>query len=142
MPREKGVCRARMSSLPPRRNVAMAIDYQGAHDDQLTVVFLGIGVEPLHNLFDYLCAEGRGLADGYRVEHQTPPYRRQGYCYHRMAVILDGYHERFASPTDVLLLCQAWLTREYCAGGTADAYELDVLLNLNGRDERHILKLS
>lgn len=142
MPREKGVCRARQSLLPPRRNVAMAIDYQGDHDDKLTVVFIGVCSETLCRLFDYLCAGGRGLADGYSVEHQTPPYRRQGYCYHRLAVILEGYHERFASPTDVLLLCQAWLTREYCAGGTADAYELDVLLNLSGRDERHILKLS
>lgn len=140
MPQEKNCARGHLAANP-KRNIAMATDWQGDNDDILTVVFVGTDAETLTRLFDWLCAGGAGLADGYHIEYQYPPYRRQGYCYHRLAVMLDGYHARFASPDDVLLLCQSWLGREV-NGGHVDIYKLDDLLNLQDRDEEKIIHLQ
>ena len=82
--------------------------------------------------------------DGRTLAFATfPPYQRQGYCYHRLAVLLDGYHAKFASPADVMLLCQSWLSRsKEVNGGHVDVYALDDLLNLRGRDEEKIIDLK
>ena len=142
MPPQIGVMRGRPVSRP-RRDIAMAIDWQGDNDDKPTVVFVGATTDLLKELFDWLCAEGRGLADGYMIECQHSLYRRQGYSFYRMAVMLEGYHERFASVDDVLLLCQSWLSRhQFVNGGHVDAYTIEDLLNLQGRDEDKIIKLN
>ncbi len=124
----------------PHRDIALAYDWQGDMDDILTIIFVGADGEELQRLFDWLCADGRGLANGYHIEWQHPPYQRQGYCYHRLAVLLDGYHAKFASPDDVLLLCQSWLSRQV-NGGHVDVYALEDLLNLQDRDEKKIIDL-
>lgn len=142
MPPQIGVKRLKPAEHP-RRNIAMAYDWQGENDDVLAIVFVGADGELLQRLFDWLCAGGRGLADGYHIEWQHPPYQRQGYCYHRLAVLLDGYHAKFASPADVMLLCQSWLSRsKEVNGGHVDVYALDDLLNLRGRDEEKIIDLK
>ena len=140
MPPQKGVKRL-LPAAHPRRNIAMAYDWQGNNDDVLTFVFIGSNGDELLRLFDWLCSDGRGLADGYHIVWQHPPYQRQGYCYHRLAVILDGYHAKFASPDDVLLLCQSWLSRQV-NGGHVDVYALKDLLNLKGRNEGKIINLK
>ena len=137
MPKPKGVMR---TALPvrPRRNVALAMDWQGDGDGELAVITAGADVEWLKEIFTSLCSSMNGVARGFRIESQRPPMCRNGFVNDRLAVVLEGYDSNLLMPDGVLTVVQLLLER-YVNGGYVDCYRLDDLLNLSGRDEGKII---
>ena len=121
----------------PRRHVAFAIDYQGDDDQEPTFVFVGADSEMLDSVFSTMTS----LADSYRIEFQHPPVWRQRCPYHRLAVRLEGYHRKVAEPEELPIII-AGRIRPLLNGGNIDYYQLDVLLNIEGRDPEHIIPLE
>lgn len=136
----KGVSRADMPKRP-RRNVAMAIDWQGDGDDRLTFVFAGADVDMLRKVFEPLCASANGIATGFRIESQQSIRWRQGHVNDRLALILEGRREQMMEPDALMVVVRQLLLRQ-ANGGYVDCYELDDLLNLSGRTPSLILKID
>ena len=89
MPKPKGVARL-VQPRHPLRNVALAVDWQGDNDDDVTVVTAGADIEWLVEIFTSLCNSRHGIAHGFRIESQQPPMWRNGYVNERLAVVLEG----------------------------------------------------
>lgn len=137
MPHQKGIARQK-PVRHPRRNIAFTHDWQGQHDNELVILFAGATDEMLVSVFTYLCAGGKGIADGFRIEEQEAPVWRNGYVHDRLAVRLIGYHSEYASIDNMMLLIEARLRPEV-NGGNVDRYSIQDFVNLRGRREAALL---
>lgn len=116
----------------PRRHVAFAIDWQGDDDELMTLVFAGAEMEWLVRIFESLCGSASGLAEGFTIKWQTPPYFRNGYVNERLAVVLKGRRPDILTEESLMLIIRGRLER-YVYGGHVDCYRLDDFLNLSRR---------
>lgn len=137
MAMEKGIFRKR-AERQPRRCVALALDWQGDGGRDLTLLTAGASPDMLRRTMDFLSGGGRGLCEGYDIEHQHTPRYRNGYVYDRWAVVMHGYREQYAGIADMLMLVASRLEQEL-NGGTVDIYDIDDFLNLADRAPDRIL---
>lgn len=111
--------------------VAFSYDFRGKEDDELVFLFKGATVSLLREVFDFLCAGGKGVAQNYRITEGHDVERLWRHCYWRLEVWLEGVNERFASLRDVVMLIQARL--KTLASDEVDFYLIDDWLNLTDR---------
>lgn len=137
MPKPKGVARLILPKRP-LWNVALAVDWQGDDDGDITIVTAGACMEWLVEIFTSLCASASGIARGFRIESQLSPMWRNGYVNTRLAVILDGCRRDMLTPESLLLIVKIRMER-YVNGGHVDCYRLDDLLNLSHRRPERII---
>ena len=137
MPKPKGVARL-VQPRHPLRNVALAVDWQGDNDDDITVVTAGADIEWLVEIFTSLCKSRHGIARGFRIESQQPPMWRNGYVNERLAVVLEGCRRDVLLSEGLLMIVKMRMER-YVNGGHVDCYELDDLLNLSKRAPEKII---
>lgn len=121
----------------PRRHVAFAIDYQGDGDQDPTFLFVGADETMLREVFSTMNV----VADGYTIEYQYPPVKRQRCPYHRLAVRFEGYRSEVIGAEHLPTII-AGRIRPLLNGGNIDFYPLDILLNIEGRDPEHIIPLE
>jgi len=136
MPKPKGVSRLDLCARP-RRNVAVAVDWQGVDDGEIAVVTAGADMEWLVEIFTSLCESSAGLARGFRIESQQPPKWRNGFVNERLAVVLEDAQKDMLLPESLLMIVKGRLER-YVNGGNVDCYELDDFLNLSKREPEKI----
>lgn len=136
MPKPKGVSRLDLCARP-RRNVAVALDWQGVDDGEIAVVTAGADMEWLVEIFTSLCGSSAGLARGFRIESQQPPKWRNGFINERLAVVLEDSRKDVLLPESLLMIVKGRLER-YVNGGNVDCYDLDDLLNLSKREPEKI----
>lgn len=86
--------------------------YLGAFDDILTFVFKGPRMQDIEAVFDFLVADGNGIAKGYRLWEDHDPVERNGIAYWRVNASLEEPDFRFASVDDMATLIEARLGRE------------------------------
>lgn len=92
---------------------AVAIDYRGDNDDELTYVVVGFeDVKILRRIFDWLCGNGNGLFKSYRIEHEHSVVDMQRKHYWRWAVYINEPNTRMLSPEEALLLIAARIEAE------------------------------
>lgn len=136
MPKPKGISRLDLYAKP-RRNVALAVDWQGVDDGDIAVVTAGADMDWLVEVFTSLCESQAGVAHGFRIESQQPPKWRNGYVNERLTVVLEGCRQDMLLPESLLIIVKGRLQR-YINGGNVDCYKLDDLLNLSKRDPEKI----
>lgn len=120
---------------PPRHplyRVAMAVDWQGPHDDQLALLFAGAEMEWLKQIFTTMCGSSCGLARGFTIEMQRHPVQRNGYVNEYVAVVLEDRREQLMSVEGLMTIVARQLERQM-NGGRVDVYDLDQFMNLHRR---------
>ncbi len=136
MPKPKGVYRQHRCEMT-RRNVALAVDWQGEDDGDMAVVTAGADMAWLVEIFTSLCQSSAGVARGFRIESQQSPMWRNGFVNERLTVVLEGCRKDMLLPESLLMIVKGRLER-YVNGGHVDCYQLDDLLNLSKREPEKI----
>ena len=121
--------------MTPRRNVAMALDWQGVHDDVLTLLFAGADEQILNKVFGRISS---AIFEQYSIEVQHPPRYRNGYVWDRLAVHVLGHHSEYLTLSGLMLIVTERL-KTMLNGGSVDIYDLDDFINLADRDKKRIV---
>ena len=114
-----------------RRRIAFCLDYRGQNDDELVFLFKGATEEILRQTFDFLCADGKGIAKGYRIASSHDVVHLRRHCYERLEIWLDDINTDFSSLQDIVTLIDSHLKTK--VKGDVDFYLVDDFLNLTDR---------
>ncbi len=121
----------------PRRNIAMAIDWQGEDDRDVALLFAGADGDMLREVFTAFCGPNC-FASGFTIEPQRTARWRNGYVNDRLAVILHGSRQEMMLPESLMMIVKRRL-EQYTNGGSVDCYWMDDFLNLSRRDPCRII---